>query len=76
MAHVQHMNLTWDVPSPSYWRLDPRYSGPDVLDISFEDPGWRLYLARADGSVATGWFPTRDDAICLVYQACRNEGIV
>lgn len=65
--------LTWDVESPSHYRLAPAHVLPDTaLDISFVGDQWVLFLSR-EGHVSTQVFDRRDDAMCMVADAFTKE---
>ena len=66
--------LQWDTPSPSHYRLVlPDRS--DTIDVSFLGDKWCLFLHR-DGHVSSKCFDNRDQAIGMVAQAFRNEGVL
>lgn len=71
---LSHQGLQWDVPSPSFWRLAPRYTGDDVIDVSYLGGRWVLFHADPKGNVSTRCFKNRDEALGMVVQAFKNVG--
>lgn len=72
---LSHFNLTWDVASPSHWRLVLPRPHHDTIDISFLGGEWCLFHDH-QGDVKTCLFPSRDSAVAMVAQAFRNEGVL
>lgn len=66
--------LSWDVPSPSHYRL-VLPDRTDTIDVSYLGDRWLLCLER-HGYVSTRCFANRDQAIGMVAQAFRNEGVI
>lgn len=71
---LQHHNLTWDVASPSHWRLVLPFENGDTIDVSFLGDQWCLFVGNA-GDVQTRMFPSRDHAVAMVAKAFRKEGM-
>ena len=67
--------LTWDVPSPSFYRLASAHIRGAIVDVSFVGDRWIMFFCR-NGQVRTRSFETRDEAIGMVMLAFRNEGVV
>lgn len=71
---LQHQGLQWDVPSPSFWHLAPRYTGEATIDVSYLGGRWILFHADGSGNVSTRCFESRDEALGMVVQAFKNVG--
>lgn len=72
-------NLTFDVPSPSFWQLVcPATGEPLPIDISFlggeAATGWYLFCPDEAGDPRAHACPSRDAAIALVARAFRDAG--
>lgn len=67
--------IAFDVASPSFYRaVLPNYA-MSTINISYIEPGWCLFLEH-NGQVSTRCFPSRDDAVAMVAQAFKNEGVL
>ncbi len=67
--------LTWDVASPSHYKLAPPCINPGCnIDISFLGDRWCLFLEQ-NGHIKTQCFDNRDQAIGMVREAFNREGM-
>jgi len=69
--------LDFEVASPSHYRLK-NVSTPCKIDIGYlggvED--WYLCLETPDGNVKIERHVSRDAAVSMLVQACRNVGLL
>lgn len=77
MASIVHSGMLWEVSSPSFWRLSPRYyheSGGSI-DLSFLGDKWFLHVVEPQGTVIMRECVSRDEGIAFVANACQQYGV-